>query len=412
MIIAVEPKIYSKPDHDIPLDRIDPHAITVVRRLREHGFEAFLVGGCVRDLLLGHKPKDFDISTSAQPEQIKRLFRNSFLVGRRFRLAHIRFGKKVFEVATFRAGSNEADELITHDNVWGNAEEDAMRRDFTINGLYFDPFEETVIDYVGGFEDAKKEKLVCIGQPYLRFKQDPVRMIRLLKFQARFGLQVDEELHTALLDCRAEILKSSQARLLEELFRMLESGAAKRFFHLLADHGMLELLLPRLSGFLEDDEEGQIYDFLDEIDRMFLEYPDLTIDRAVLVSALVFPILNERLHSLMKMHDKPPHLGIVQVETASATNSVFHPFFQIPRRMKADVVSILASQYRMVPLVPKKRRTARVPNIPSFVLALKFLNLRYRLDPALQTHWEEWSAAFKTHKPRKRHVPRRRSRSR
>jgi len=408
----LEPKVYPQSEHQISQDSIDPHAITIVRRLVEKGHEAYLVGGCVRDLLLGHTPKDFDISTSAEPEEIKSLFRNSILIGRRFRLAHIRFGPKVFEVATFRSGSNEAEELIVRDNEWGTAEQDVMRRDFTINGLYYDAFEETVIDYVGGVEDAKKQVLRSIGQSFLRFKQDPVRMIRLLKFQARFCLNVDPEVHQALLECRGEILKSSQARIFEELSRMLESGAAKRFFTLMADHGMLELLLPRISHHLEHNHESSVLDFLDEIDRLQLEYPDLKIDRAVHLCALIFPILDDRIKQLHDMHDKPPHLGAIQVEVNSLIHSVFHHFFHIPRRLKAQMVSTLIMQYRMTPLTKRVKRAIRIPKVPDVVLALKFLNLRYRLEPGLQEYWDEWNEAFKKSPPpkEKRHAPRRRRR--
>ena len=183
----------------------------------------------MRDLLLDKKPKDFDISTSAEPEEIKQLFRSCILIGRRFRLAHIRFGKKILEVSTFRSGDAENDELILRDNKWGTPEQDVLRRDFTINGLFYDPSTQTIIDYVGGYPDLQKKVLRTIGQPFIRFRQDPVRMLRLIKFQARFGFDVDSAARIALLECRQEIVKSSSARIQEELLRMLESGASEPF---------------------------------------------------------------------------------------------------------------------------------------------------------------------------------------
>ncbi len=202
-------KIYSPEEHALPIGLVDRHAIYVLEKLAAAGHTAYLVGGSVRDLLLGRKPKDFDISTSARPEEVKRVFRNCILIGRRFRLAHIRFGRKIIEVATFRAGDPDSDEIIVRDNIWGSPEEDALRRDFTINGLFYDPATQSIIDYVGGYLDIKKNYLRTIGQPHLRFKQDPVRMIRMLKFQARFGFEVDPDTRVALLESRHEILKSS-----------------------------------------------------------------------------------------------------------------------------------------------------------------------------------------------------------
>ena len=250
----MQPKIYDVGEHQIAPDKIDQHAFYVIQKLRQAGHKAYLVGGGVRDLLLKTRPKDFDISTSAKPEEIRSLFRNAILIGRRFRLAHIRFGKKVIEVATFRAGATEEAGLIVRDNEWGSEEQDVLRRDFTINGLFYDPENQTVIDYVDGYSDLAKRTLRAIGQPDVRFMQDPVRMIRLIKFCARFDFEIHRPTFEALLNCKGEILKSSSARIFEELLRMLESGAAKPFFHLLNEYGILKPLSPNLSRFLEKPE--------------------------------------------------------------------------------------------------------------------------------------------------------------
>ncbi|MFI5344679.1 MAG: hypothetical protein ACHQUC_10735 [Chlamydiales bacterium] len=187
------PKIYFTTEHGIDPALIDRDALYVLEKLRQAGFVAYLVGGSVRDLLIKRRPKDFDISTSARPEQVKVVFqRQCILIGRRFRLAHIRFGHKIIEVATFRAGENDSD-LITQNNVWGTAEQDVMRRDFTINGLFYDSSNHSIIDYVDGWEDVQKNLLRTIGDPKVRFKQDPVRLIRLLKFQARSNFKIDPE---------------------------------------------------------------------------------------------------------------------------------------------------------------------------------------------------------------------------
>ncbi len=385
---------YSKETHGIALEKIDSHALQILETLRNAGFLAFVVGGGVRDLLLDRAPKDFDISTSAKPEEIKKLFRNSILIGRRFRLAHIRFGRKIFEVSTFRAGDPETSELILRDNTWGTPEEDVKRRDFTINGLFYDSEAETVIDYVQGYPDIQKRYLRTIGQPFLRFRQDPVRMLRMLKFQARFGFEVDPEARIALLECRSEILKSSQARVLEELLRMLESGAAQPFFRLMADHGMLHPLLPELGSFLETDEGSQVSCYLEEIDRSLQDGSRAQFDRAVLIAALVYPMYESLIIARFTVRERKFHLGEALDTAFELLDGVFGPFFQLPRRMKGVAATTLASQYRLTPL-EKVRRRSRVPSDPDFALALELLYLRQRIEPGLSTLYDEWSTLFK-----------------
>ena len=376
--------------YPFPLKGVDPDALYVMDKLRQAGFTAYLVGGSVRDLLLQKTPKDYDISTSAKPEEIKQLFRNCILIGRRFRLAHIRFGKKILEVSTFRTGDLETDALIVRDNEWGNPEQDVLRRDFTINGLFYDSSTETIIDYVEGYPDLQKKYLRTIGQPYLRFKQDPVRMLRLLKFQARFGFEIDKDAHISLLECRHEILKSSPSRVLEELLRMLESGSSKAFFKLLAEHGLLQMLLPALSNFLETPEGKEIYDYLEEVDTTFHAPGEPLLDRPVLLSCLVFPFLQKRLSAL----GHTPHLGEIQQMAYQLIDEIFQPFFPVPRMLKMMIVSVLTAQYRITPLEKRKQHRIRIPHDPDFGLALKFLDLRACLEPALQTVWEDWDYAY------------------
>ena len=298
--ILVDPTVYLPEHHRIPSDKIDEHASLVIERLREAGHKAYLVGGGVRDLLLNVAPKDFDVSTSAKPEEIKALFRNAILIGRRFRLAHIRFGKKVIEVSTFRSGDTETSDLIVRDNEWGSEEQDVLRRDFTINGLFYDTENQTVIDYVGGYPDLEKKVLRTIGQPEMRFSQDPVRMIRLIKFCARFHFDIERPTFEALLNCKGEILKSSSARVLEELLRMLESGASKPFFHLLHQYGLLTPLLPEVAYFFERGNPDLTFQLLEEIDSEIKKDRQTPIDRAILLSALVFPLMDEYLKEIKK----------------------------------------------------------------------------------------------------------------
>src|SRR4051812_9386531 len=238
------------------LDRaaIDPDADRVVRKLTRAGHKAYLVGGCVRDLLVARKPKDFDVATSATPNEIKATFRNCRIIGRRFRLAHVFFGSKIIETSTFRANPRDEDDhdlLIRRDNVFGTETEDARRRDFTINGLFYDVEREEVIDHVGGLADLDAKLVRTIGDPDIRFQEDPVRILRAIKFAARLDFGFERGTWNALLRWRGEISKCAPPRLLEEIHRLLRGGAARRSFELLVETGVLAVLSPYLAGLLE-----------------------------------------------------------------------------------------------------------------------------------------------------------------
>ena len=384
-------KIYKKDEHRLENAQIDTEALYVLEKLTAAGHTAYLVGGGVRDLLLKQKPKDYDISTSAKPEEIRKLFRNCFLIGKRFRLAHIRFGNKIIEVATFRSGDNEADTLIIRDNEWGTEEEDVLRRDFTINGLFYDACHETIIDYVGGFQDLRDGYLRTIGQSFLRFKQDPVRMLRLLKFKARFDFTVDAQAETALVECRHEILKSSKARVLEELLRMLESGHAASFVRQLTSYGFLQLILPSIATLLSTDEGEEVYALLEALDAH-----EAPLDRAISLACLLFPSFSTRLHMLFQ-EDAPPHFAQIQNEAFSLFHELMDSFLQIPKRLKLATVFVLATQYRLVPLYSKKNKPFRVPNDPWTPLAASFLALRATLHPSLESMSNEWQACLIKH---------------
>jgi poly(A) polymerase len=254
--------------HDVSLedDRIDPDAAKVVRRLERSGHQAYLVGGCVRDLLLGGKPKDFDVATSARPEDVRALFRNCRIIGRRFRLAHILFGGgKVVEVATFRrnpameAPEEEASEvfddlLIRSDNVFGEAHEDALRRDFTMNALFYDLDRRQVLDWCGGIEDVRRRTIHTIGDPMVRFREDPIRILRAIKFAARLDLGIAPDVYDAMVATREDLAKAARPRVFEEILRLLRGGAAHRSMWLLWETGAMAVLLPELAAYLDDDE--------------------------------------------------------------------------------------------------------------------------------------------------------------
>src|SRR5262247_3704056 len=240
--MSISPRIIPRAEHPISRRDIDPDALKVLYRLRQAEHVAYLVGGSVRDLLLARRPKDFDIGTSAHPYQVKKLFRNCWIIGRRFRLAHVRFGPKIIEVATFRrqlqAGEEvvqdgvpapdpatpEGAQLIHHDNTFGTPEEDAFRRDFTINALFYDIATFSVIDYVGGIADLRAGIVRSIGDPDVRLREDPVRMLRAVALAARLDFTLDPPIVAAIRQLRHEIARSSPARLLEEYYKILRAG--------------------------------------------------------------------------------------------------------------------------------------------------------------------------------------------
>src|SRR5512142_345768 len=257
----VEPRIVPRAEHSLSRRDVDPDALKVLYRLRQFDHVAYLVGGSVRDLLLGRRPKDFDIGTSAHPYEVKRLFRNCWIIGRRFRLAHVKFGTKVIEVATFRrqvpAAADEAvaavgdngqrDLLIHHDNTFGSPEEDAFRRDFTVNALFYDIATFSIIDYVGGLEDLKERVVRAIGEPGERFQEDPVRMLRAIALAARLDFRIDDPVAEAIHTHGAAIARSAPARLLEEYYKILRAGASERTFRWLAEVGLLAAITPELQ---------------------------------------------------------------------------------------------------------------------------------------------------------------------
>src|SRR6476659_6118605 len=268
----VAPTVVARSEHSISRRDIDPDALKVLYRLHEHGYTAYLVGGSVRDLLLGRRPKDFDIGTSAHPHQIKKLFRNCWIIGRRFRLAHVRFGPKTIEVATFRRGvlpetenvpaliegaepplpaedegGSDEERLIHRDNTFGTPEEDAFRRDFTINALFYDIATFSIIDYVGGLQDIRDGLIRCIGDPNERFQEDPVRMLRAIVFASRLNFTLDRPIVDAIATHRSLLGTASPSRLIEEYYKILRSGYAEQTFRGLAEHRLLDAVTPEIQ---------------------------------------------------------------------------------------------------------------------------------------------------------------------
>ena len=274
------PVVYKRQEHCISRKNIDSDALKVLYRLSSLGYTAYLVGGGVRDLLMGRKPKDFDVGTSAKPNELRRIFRNCYLIGRRFRLAQIRFGGKVIETATFRQNSQSVGEIIEHasegpleDNTFGTPETDAYRRDFTVNGLFYDIKDFSVIDWVGGMKDIKNRVIRAIGDPNVRFQEDPVRMMRAVKFSSRLGFTIEGKTFAAMKRHHACILSASQPRVCEEVFRLFMYGHSSEAFRLMWRTGMLGDLLPELAGAIdrsggEKSPEWEYLAVLDELEKI------------------------------------------------------------------------------------------------------------------------------------------------
>jgi|SRR5271168_297394 poly(A) polymerase len=251
---ALEPHILERAEHPVSRRDIDPDVLKVLYRLITGGHLAYLVGGSVRDLMLGRRPKDFDVATDAHPQQVRDLFRNSRLIGRRFRLVHVFFGPKNIEVATFRKqaeGVTVDDPLIRHDNTFGTPEEDAFRRDFTVNSLFYDPQTFRVIDYAGGVPDLRARLIRTIGDPELRMREDPVRMLRAVRFAAKLGFEIEPATLAAMEQHRCDLQKASVPRLVEETYRTIGQTGAARALVLMEELGLLEQLMPWLSAHLK-----------------------------------------------------------------------------------------------------------------------------------------------------------------
>jgi len=255
--LQMPPRILPRAEHNVSRKDIDADALNVMYRLKSHGYLAYMVGGGVRDLLLGRRPKDIDIGTNAHPQQVKKLFRNCFVIGRRFRLCHVRFGRKVIEVSTFRrqAPAEEGDTLIRRDNTFGSPEEDAFRRDFTVNALFYDIATFSVIDYVSGLPDVEHRIIRTIGDPMVRLREDPVRMLRAVALAARLSFSIDRDTFEAIRSLRGEIVRSSPARILDEIYKILRQGESRRTFQLLHDVGLLAYILPEADRAITEQGE-------------------------------------------------------------------------------------------------------------------------------------------------------------
>ena len=415
--------VIPRSQHSISRKSISDAALKVLYRLSNSGHRACLVGGGVRDLLLGVQPKDFDVATDATPEEIRALFKNSRIIGRRFRLVHIRFGRDIIEVATFRAHAEDSarTELDTHgrilrDNTFGDIEEDAIRRDFTINALYYDIHDFSMLDYAGGLQDIEKRQLRLIGDPTTRYQEDPVRMLRALRFAAKLDFSIEATAADAIHECGRLLAVIPPARMFDEVVKLFHSGNARRVFELLREFNLLRYLVPALDEWLQDDPSELMLDFIDQA----LVNTDTRVNTGQPVSpgfifaVLLWPVV---WHEACEIQSDRQRMipALAQVGETVMKRQVRH--ISIPRRFSQMARDIWTSQPRFHRTQGKQAQ--RLVAFPVFRAAYDFMCIQAMvgLFPYKLSRWwtdyqvdqGEHPAAEPTEKARR---PRRRRRKR
>lgn len=427
---SVQPRIIPRADHNISRSNISGNAVRVLYRLKEAGYQAFLVGGCVRDVMLGRHPKDFDVATNALPDQVRSLFRNSRLVGRRFRLAHVVFGREVIEVATFRAASaplpseepvpqadpeeGEAPELdeeselddeaelngidhervldthgrLLRDNVYGSIDEDVWRRDFTVNSLYYNIADFSLWDYVGGAEDLAAHRLRLIGDPETRYREDPVRMLRAARFEAKLGFELDPSTSEPLPRLRSLLAGVPAARLFDETLKLFLTGHGERSLEVLRQRQLFGELFPAVERYLAAHPDSLVERLL----RQGLHNTDerVAADKPVtptfLVALLLYGPIAQAIESLppTRWHE----LGAI-VEACDRTLRAASTRVTIPRRVALGVREMYGLQPRLEQ--PRGKRALRLLEQPRFRSAFDLLLLRSTLGMAPAGIAEWWT---------------------
>ncbi|WP_303853055.1 polynucleotide adenylyltransferase PcnB [Salinicola salarius] len=396
------PSVIPASQHQVRRERLSRHAVSVVEKLQQAGYEAFLVGGCVRDLMLDITPKDFDVATSATPEQVRATFRNARLIGRRFKLVHVHFGREIIEVATFRANhetqaseeqsrQSESGRLL-RDNVYGTFEQDAQRRDFTINALYFDVSTGQIHDFAHGVHDIRNRLIRLIGHPEQRYQEDPVRMLRAARFAAKLDFRISEETEAPIRELAPLLLQIPPARLFEEVLKLFLSGHALQSFRVLREHGLFAMLFPESDEVLEEQPWAVklIEQALANTDARIVQERPVT--PAFLFGALLWPCVQQR--TLRIAHEQD--LSGVPAQQAAAQQVISRQLqhTSIPKRFSMPMRDIWDLQQQL----PRRRgrRVFQTLEHPRFRAAYDFLLLREEageLAPGLGEWWTEFQQA-------------------
>ncbi len=378
-------------------DSISEKAIEVVQSLQDAGYEAYLVGGCVRDLLLDKKPKDFDVSTNATPEEIKNTFgRNARIIGRRFKLVHIRFGYEVIEVATFRADANDREEVgrnemsegdqgqLLRDNVFGTIEEDVVRRDFRANALYYDPIKGEILDFMGGIEDIKNKKLISIGEPAQRFTEDPVRMLRVIRFSAKLGFDMEPEALDMIEDQGSLLSHVSSARLFEEVLKLFHGGAAYETYLLLRKYGLFKYLFPFTDQVAVEGVEGMPERALQNTDKRI--HAGKPVIPAFLFACMMWDPVKADAQVLME--DGTPENQAWRVAMHDGLRDQ-NQYVAVPRRLADIILDIWNIHFRLIKRNPRMIKTSL--NNRRFRAAYDFLLLRTQVHEIDEEIGEWWT---------------------
>lgn len=402
----MSPRIIPRKEHCISRKQISPNALRTLYRLHSRGFVAYLVGGCVRDLLLGRVPKDFDIGTNATPGQIKKLFRNCRLIGRRFRLAHLHFQGEIIEVSTFRRTALPSDSLETKgadqksrpprhakskdgmvlmDNVFGTAEEDALRRDFTINALAYNIADFSVIDYSTGLEDLEERLINPIGDPFVRFTEDPVRMLRAVRFAASHGFFIETSAWKTLSELSPIISRVSPARLYEEIQKLFLFGFSRRSFELLKEGGLLAALFPGFNHWAYEGGNAALEARLSGLDRQYEIHSPVS---PTLFLTAVFGSGLEK-SALIRRRDGIPHQQALETACAVLMEEICKTI-SVPKKVGVQTRAIVALQAPMRRVPP--RRPSSIMGKPQFKDALAYLRLTAETDKEQKTAVEWWNA--------------------
>lgn len=384
--------------HNVSRKQVSRGALRVLYGLKDAGFRACLVGGAVRDLLLGRQPKDFDVATDATPEEVRKLFRNCRLIGRRFRLAHVIFGPEIVEVATFR-GTGEGDTSgdrhvvngrILRDNVWGTIEEDALRRDFRVNALYYDIADFSVIDYVGGMEDLEQKHLRLIGDPATRYHEDPVRMLRAARLAAKLGFTIDPEAAAPFAPLGHLLADAPPARLFDECQKMFLAGYGLASFRTLAQYGLLEQLFPGTAHALEHDDSGYLRAM---IERGLAGTDTRVSDGRPVTPAFLFAVLlwGEVAQLAARLQSEGAVRSLAWQRAAHRVMAEQGRRVAIPRRFAYAIEEIWALQPRFAERT--RKRVFRLMAHPRFRAAYDFLLMRSDESEELRESGEWWTRA-------------------
>ncbi len=399
------PTVISRSEHPISRANISPNALKVLYRLKDAGYQGHLVGGGVRDLLLGREPKDFDIATDAHPDDVRRLFGNCRLIGRRFRLAHVLFGREVIEVATFRAlhdsneeegGARHVDDegRIVRDNVYGTIEEDAFRRDFTVNALYYNIADFTVIDYAGGMDDLKAGMLRLIGDPETRFREDPVRMLRAVRFATKLGFRIHPDTERPIKDLASLLGDIPPARLFDEMLKLFMGGSALANFETLRHYDLFGQLFPLTERSLSHEQEH----FPLILISRGMENTDLRIQQdkpvtpAFLFAIFLWQPVRER---AARLQAEGQHPAQAMQHASSQIIEEQGNVMAVPRRFSLPMREIWMLQLRLE--LAGGRRSQRVLSHPRFRAAYDFLLLRGEAGEVSKELCQWWTGFQETH---------------